>query len=285
LVEEVAPGVLDLRSTTIKRFDVAESILVVRFRIGLAERYNNAEGQRRYLTGRGVISGSVSPFRFEVDSEPEILWLDRESEVFGRFYSVDRWPKAQIFNRGLDLLTSGDVEGGMTVIESALMADPVDFPEGWEHLLPIVDEEREGERVDARIHLALASTYLDTGRLAEAETELRKAADLVKGRDRWSFAGDLLVVEARLDLLSGDPSAAYKDLKKGVLGTRGIQNRETWTLLAIAAHQVGDTEVFDQAAERAEELGVDLGPLRRDSAGSGAENLSQSQPPSVAAGG
>ena len=242
-------------------FDAAESTLVVKFRIGLAERYSNDEGRRRFLTGRGVISGEISPFRFEVDSEPEILWLDRESEVFGRFYNVDRWPKAQTFNRGLDLLTSGDVEDGIAVIESALTVDPVDFPEGWEHLLPKVDEEREGESVNARIHLALASIHLDAGRLASAEVELQQAADLVKGRDRWSFAGDLLVVDSRLNLLSGDSKTAFRDLKKGVLGPRGIENRETWTLLAIAAHQVGDTEVFLQARDRAGELGVDLGPL------------------------
>lgn len=262
-VVEVAPGIFDMRSRTIKRFDVDESTLVVRFRIGLAEEYSNDEGQRRYLTGRGVISGEASPFRFEVDQKPEILWLDRESEVFGRFYNVNRWPKAQTYNRGLDLLTSGDVDGGMTVIESALTIEPLNFPEGWEELLPVVDEEDERIRVDIRIHLALASAHLDAGRLTEAETEFGKAVDLVKGRNRWSFADDLLVVESRLNLLSGDTKTAFKDLKKGVLGTRGIQDRETWTLLAIAAHQEGDTETFKQARDRAEELGVALGPLKK----------------------
>ena len=260
-VVEVAPEILDLRSRSIKRFDVAGSTLVVRFSIGLSEEHSSAEGRRRYLTGRGVISGEVSPFRFEIDQEPEILWLDRESEVFGRFFNIDRWPKAQTANRGLDLLASGDIEGGIAVIESALSIGPIDFPEGWEELLPVVDEDAERARVDARIHLALASTYLDLGRTAEAEVEIEKAGESIKGRSRWSFAGDLLVVESRLRLLSGDPKTAFKELRKGVLGTRGIRNRETWALLAIAAHQVGEVEVFEQARDRAEDLGVDLGPL------------------------
>jgi hypothetical protein len=94
-----------------------------------------------------------------------------------------------------------------------------------------------------------------------AERELQDAENLIRGDDRWALARDLLVVESRLRLLSGQTKRAYRQLKKGVLGDRAIRSPATWALLAIAARAEGDTELALRAAERAKELNVDLGPL------------------------
>ena len=137
-------------------------------------------------------------------------------------------------------------------------------PIGWEDYFREVDAEEEGERLDARIHLALARLDLDAGRLSNDTIALEQAHDRIKSRDRWLLARDLLVMESRLEILSGNTKSAFRRLKKGVLGKRGIDAPETWALLAIAAHANGDTKVFERAAERAQELGVDLGPLTRE---------------------
>jgi hypothetical protein len=257
-VVETPSAALDLRYSASAQIDVSSSMLVVPVQIGLAR---NDSGARQELTGRLLVSGETSSFRFDIEHEPEVLWLDRESEVFGRFFATDRWPKRVAYEEGLDLEAAGDLEGARETYRRALEAMVAAVPPGWEEFFRDVDVASEGRSLDARIRLALARLELDDGRLSEAETELEHASDLVRSRDRWLLASDLLVAESRLELLSGDARAAFRRLKKNLLGKRGIDAPETWALLAIAADAVGDTEVFDRAAERAGELGVDLGPL------------------------
>jgi tetratricopeptide (TPR) repeat protein len=260
-VVEAASGGLDLRTRWVKRIDPAESRLVVGFRIGLADRPGSTEATRRLLTGSGVLSGEVSPFRFVVDEQPAVLWFDPNEEVFGRFLADDHWPKAAAFNSGLALVVAGDIDGGKALMQASLEAEIARIPLGWRDYFPMFDAEREANRANARTHLALASIQLDAGRMGGAERELQDAENLIRGDDRWALARDLLVVESRLRLLSGQTKRAYRQLKKGVLGDRAIRSPATWALLAIAARAEGDTELALRAAERAKELNVDLGPL------------------------
>jgi len=219
------------------------------------------------LKGRVLVAGETSPIRLEFDETPAVFWLDRDQEVFGRFFNTDRWPRRSSYYRGLDLDAAGDADGARETFERALAADVAIVPEGWEDYFHDVNVETEGERFDARIYLALVRLDLDAGRLDDARAGLELAREQIKSRDRWLLAESLLVLESRLELLSGDTKAAHRRLKKGVLGQRGIDTPETWALLAVSAHQVGDTEVFDRAVERAVELGVDLGPLENTDRG------------------
>lgn len=263
-VVQTSSGILDVGRNAESRLDVADSVLVVPFQIGVAgPPLENGRG-RPLLTGRLVVAGETTPFRFETDHVPEVFWLDRESEVFGRFFAGDRWPRRMAYYRGLDLQAAGDLSGSRERFRDALAAEVAVVPPGWDDFFEDIDVTVAGERLDARIRLALARLDLDDGELASAKAELETARDLVKSRDRWLLDHDLLVVESRLLLLSGESLTAFKLLKKRVLGRRGVESRETWALLAIAAYRVGDFTVFAQARDRADELGVDLGPLGQD---------------------
>jgi len=263
-VVETENGSFDLRRHARPQLDVTDSILVIPFQVGLAGEPEMADGRRPMLTGRVVVEGESSPFRLEFDHTPGVFWLDREEEVFGRFFNTDLWPRRTTFHQGLDLDAAGDADGARETVQRALSEEVTDVPQGWEDYFYDTDVTVEGERLDARIHLTLARLDLDAGRVDDAAIDLDRARDVIKSRDRWYLARSLLVVESRIELLSGDARAAYRRLKKGVLGKRGIDNPETWALLAIAADAAGETEVFERASTRADELGVDLGPLTRD---------------------
>jgi len=261
-VVESSFGVLDVRRREVPKLDAEGWRLVVPFQIGVVDR-SSGNGGRSIVAGRVPVSGPTSPFRIEVERRPEVLWLDREAEVFGRFFAVDRWPRLAAYLGALELEAAGDPEGAGAELFNALAAPVAVVPTGWEASFAPVDVTAEGRRLDARIRLALARLHLDAGRLAEARTEVTLARDLVASRDRWLLAADLLAVESRLDLLSGDAKPALRRLQDAVLGRRGVETPETWTLLAVAAAAVGDTDVLNTAAERASKLGVDLGPLTR----------------------
>ena len=260
-VVETASGELDVRRIAEIRSDVADSVLVVPFQIGIAGEPENEQGGRRLLSGRVVVAGASSSFRFEIEPEPEVFWLDREQKVFGRFFAIDRWPRGTAYFRGLDRAAEGDLDGARDTFRQALGAEVAVVPPGWEEFFRDIDAESEGASLNARIRLALARLDLDAGMLEEARREFDLAADLVRSRDRWLLGEDLLVVESRLDLLSGDPRSAFRLLKKNIFGNRGRDSRELWALLAIAAHLVGDDEIADSARDRAADLGVELGPL------------------------
>jgi hypothetical protein len=266
-VVETAAGKLDVRRNAEIGIDISSSVLAVPFQIGIAGPAGGGEEGRRMLSGRVLVSGESSSFRFEIGFEPEVLWLDRDGRVFGRFFAADRWPKRISYYRALDQEAAGDPAGARDAFRQALGAAVAVVPPGWEDSFRDIDVESERQSLDARIRLGLARLDLDAGKLADARRELELARDLVKSRDRWLLAEDLLVVESRLDLLSGDPRSAFKRLEKKVLGRRGVDSPETWTLLVVAAYEVGDLETLALAAERAEALGVDLGRLERSARG------------------
>jgi hypothetical protein len=253
-------GALDLQRRLEDRLEVGGSHFAVPIQVGLAG--DGADGVGRTLVeGRVLVSGRSSRFRLEVEGRPEVVWLDREAEVFGRFVAADRWPRLAATLEALALEAAGEPEGARAALEAALAAPVAVVPPGWEALLAPEDPAVESRRLDARIRLALARLHLDAGRLDEARREIAAARDLVASRDRWLLAADLLVVESRLDLLSGADGRAFRRLRDEVLGRRAVETPETWALLAVAAHAVGDTEVAARAARRAARLGVDLGPL------------------------
>ncbi len=259
-------GRLDVLRETAPRLDVTESVLVVPIQIGLWAEQAQPEPPMSddgppalFLTGRLVLEGESSPFRLELEQRPEILWLDRYGEVFGRFFAASRWPRQAFYFRGLDLKAAGDVSGA----EEALLAasrQPV-LAEGEGALGVDLDIDRITWTVDASIHLALAELYLDTRRLDEASQQLDAARETIPRSDRWANDRHILPLEARLGLLSGNSELAFKSLKKALGGRLPMESARAWALYAVAAHLNGPHRDYPLACRGALDRGVDLGPL------------------------
>jgi hypothetical protein len=266
-VVESSGGVLDVHRSAVTRLDPAGAVVVVPFQVGVTDTTDEGASRRRIFSGQLLVSGETSPFRLELGMEPEIFWIDRDSEVFGRFYNDLRWPRLNGLYRGRELAAAGDVDAALASLRAALSAPISVIPEKWRDGIRPFDPDEEARSIDAHIRLEMARIYLDVERVADAARELALADDLIRGSDRWELAADVLAAESRIDLLSGNAKPAFRRLKKRIFGSRGLNSSETWALLAVAAHAVGESEVFDRAASRAEDFGVDLGPLKKSEPG------------------
>jgi len=266
-VVERSGGRLDVMRTTTARLDVTDSVLVVPFQIGVEGDPDSGpvgggsdEGPRMVFTGRILLEGEVTPYRLEMDQRPEIFWLDRYGEVFGRFIAADRWPRRAALDKGMDLFVAGESQKAEEVLESAFDKPIFDADEKW--LGFEVDTQRAARAVDASIHVLLGRMFLDDDRLEEAAEELEMAERTLEREDRWRFDRQLLPLEARLFLLSGEPGAAHRILRKELGGRHTLESAEAWALFAVASSLTDQSKDYLRACGRALELGVDLGPLR-----------------------
>ncbi len=253
---------LDVSRTTTARLDVAGSVLVVPFQIGVRgdhEIGQSGDGPQEVLSGRILLEGEKTPFRLEMDREPEIFWLDRYGEVFGWFISADRWPRRAALQRGMDLLAAGETGQAEEVLVAAFSKPVFDADEQW--LGFEVDTQRASRAVDIALHLVLGRLFLDGDRLGEASEQLAMAENTMARQDRWRFDRQLLPLLARLSLLSGEPDEAYRRLRRGLSGRRTSESAEAWALFAVASHLTDRSKDYPRACRRALELGVDLGPL------------------------
>jgi len=263
-VVERPDGRLDVARRAEQRLDINDSVLVVPFQIGMADgadgdRAASADRFRRLLTGRVVLSGVTSAFRLEVDERPEIFWLDRNGEVFGRFFATSRWPRRSALERGLSYAASGAEESAEAEWLAAFGLEVVTVDE---RLLGIdVDVEAATRIVDTSLDLALARLYLDGGRLDEAADRIGSARERMRRQDAWRFDSDLLALEARLAIRSGRADLAARQLRKELGRDREGATAETAALLAIASSLTEREDDFEEACRDARERGVDLGPL------------------------
>jgi len=241
-------------------------VVVVPIQVGLAAADNeptSADGGepagQRFLTGRLVLAGETSPFRLEMDQRPEIVWLDRYGEVFGRFFAASRWPRRAAYLKGLELVAEGDAvaaeEAFLEAFRQPVLTDPeeavgLDF-----------DLERATWAVDASIHVALAELYLGERRLEAAMAQLTAARQIIPRSDRWLMERRLVPLEARLDLLSGDVDGALRRLERELGKSRQIGSADAWALYAVAAHLSSNGRDDAEACRGALDRGVDLGPL------------------------
>ncbi len=104
--------------------------------------------------------------------------------------------------------------------------------------------------------------FLDDDRIEEAAEQLEMAERRSERQDRWRFGRQLLPLKARLFMLSGEPDAAYRVLRKELGGRRALESAEAWALFAAAASLTARNKDYARACGRALEFGVDLGPLR-----------------------
>ncbi len=273
-LEKTANGSYDIRRQAIARLDVSSSGLVVPFQIGIKDvdsaaaelekdrKNSEADARPGILNGRVLLTGESSPFSFEIENEPEILFFDGHREVFGWFFCESRWPQRMAYFAGLNQMASGSFAGAEQALRRALTVEATPLPENWKHLEG--HSEYEARVMDSLIRFALIRLYLDHGRIDEAAHEYKALEDSFRRSDRLRFREALAVFAARIDLAQGDSLRAYSVLRKTFHGRKAIDSPEGYALLAVAAYLTDHDEVYGKARTRALDRGVDLGELDSD---------------------
>lgn len=72
--------------------------------------------------------------------------------------------------------------------------------------------------------------------------------------------GELKILESRLEMSRGSYDKAFKRLRKGIL-RGGLDNTESYVLLAIAAKATSHKAELDEALKEARDNGADLALL------------------------
>ena len=199
-------GVLDVGRERLEQIEVADSNLVVPVHIAVYDPQapGSEAMERQELDPREIgnallkthmlLEGETSELRVKIAYEPRRVYLDREKEVFGRFYDNLENPKRRRFSEALDLMAGGRLEEAETRFGEALAAAAGG---------PVAREEPEEDELlmlDGSIYLELGRLYLDQSRTADA---------------RWAFDQ----VDERVNRLdtvfpgaaAGDPGGASGD--------------------------------------------------------------------------
>ncbi len=266
-------GSLDVGRRRLDQIEVAGSALLVPIDIAV---YDPARGRQPGDDPKSVgnesagnvmlrtyrrLEGETTELAIELDLEPKELWLDRQREVFGRFFNQRRHPKRMLYYQGLDEAAAGRHGEAEALYRRALAAEAFAGPatERPDSGSPARSRER---LLDARIHLELARLLLDLDRLTEARAARDAARDQLTSATRFWLESGLKTLEARLALRSGEPQEAFRLLKKAV--RRGdVASTEGLLLFAIAACESSRAAECEAAAAAAEERGADVSLLRR----------------------
>ena len=212
------------------------------------------------VQGRMALRGESSEFSFELDYQPKELWLDRDGQVFGRFFNQSRHPKRMLFFQGQNRAAAGEHAEAEDLYRRALAAEVSSGPT-YEVPRAATVLEDEGRWLDAQIHLWLIRLYLDQGRVAAARTAFGRLEKNL-GSLRRSFKRPLWYFEARLAIVEHDYQKAYGLLNKKTL-RRAVQGEtEGLLLLAIAARETGRAAEYESALEAASARGADVAVLR-----------------------
>ena len=198
-----------------------------------------------------VISGRHTELEIDIEERPAQLWLDRDSEVFGRFLDRRKHPKRMLLLQASKLAAAGDLAAAEDTLRRALQKRS-----------PLASSDY---LLDAHLHLRLAYTLLDRGRDPEAATSLdlaREAFDQGKsalpGSETRRFASAFEVAEARMEIRRGDYHAALHRLSSGALDPKDATSTEGYLLLAIAAQATGQVQELEEALEIARRRGADV---------------------------
>jgi hypothetical protein len=206
-----------------------------------------------------LLRGASSEFSFDLEQDPRELWLDREAEVFGRFFNESRNPKRVLFYQAVDAMAAGKADEAEALFTRVLAAavEVVTDPSAAS------DKQRlkqEGKYLDAVIDLERARLWLDRGRDAEAREAFDRARKPLAAYGGW-VEEELTAIESRLDIHQGQAERAFKRLRKRVLGRGTVDSTEGYVLLAIAAQATGHGEELKEALKTAKENGADVSAL------------------------
>jgi hypothetical protein len=231
-------------------------------------------------SGQVVLEGRRDDFRIETDRRPVDVRLDPRGELLAWFYSARGHPKRFLHYEAEDLAAAGELAAAESRYLEALASpaeaetrDPLTSRSG--------EDAIQGRVQDVKIRLALTRVYLDQRRLDEAEAALDEIDRELETWDRMMFRMQRDALRSRLDILRGDYEPAYKRLKKTLrlasphrmrvpwrnlmlqlqLNTERAAVTEAYSLLAIAAHETGNRNVFRWALTEARARRVDVSAL------------------------
>ncbi len=255
-------GDFDVARERLDQIEIGASTLVVPFELAVYDPgapVVPGDSANAILTGNLQLEGEVTELDFEVEYQPRELWLDREQQVFGRFFNQRRDPKRVLYYQGMNQAAAGRHVEAEALLRRALSAEV--FAAGGASEAPAeTDLEADRRLFDAGIQLELARLFLDQDRLREARAAFDRARKLANKDLRLELGTELRAVEARLALRGGQPERAFRLLRK--TSGRGVADAESLLLLAIAARETGQPEVFEKAVEAAKDLGADVTALK-----------------------
>lgn len=263
-VLKTAGGGFDVARESLDQIAVATSTLVVPVEISVYDpsREEGKKGKKGETSANARVRGNIllrgekTELAIEVEHEPKDFWLDRNEEVFGRFFNESRNPKRVLFYQGIDAAAAGRAGEAEALFGKALAAEVVSASAAA--LLDKKLLKEEARLLDARIELALARLHLDQGRDAEAQAAFERARRALKGG--W-MEEELKILESRLEMRRGLYDKAFKRLRKGLLRGGGLDSTEGYVLLAIAARATGHPKELEEALKEARENGADLALL------------------------
>jgi tetratricopeptide (TPR) repeat protein len=258
-VVERAGGALDVAR---RRFEAAElggAPLAVPFQVVFT-------GGALGVQGQISLTGERSELTFEVEHRPDDVWLDTRREVYGRFFNERRHPKRTLLYQGFDLAASGENAEAEAYFRQALMMPPPvlrGVSPALEQLQAVADR-----LLNAQIHLELARVRMSGDRDEEARASLEEARQALERSEQPWIAGDLDLLEARLEIRRGDYARAFRRLRKDVLRRRRLDaaespSAESYLLLAIAARETGNERELAEAVAAARRKGAVVSLLSR----------------------
>ncbi len=260
-------GRVDIAHQCVSQIDVEQSTLIVPVQAMVYDPQRQGGAEKPELTGNRVIQfhttlrGPSTVIDFKVPLEPKQVWLDARSEVFGEFFSRRGNPKAMLYFQAVDLADAGSWEDAERRLHEALIAD---VGSGTSPGKEVDKQEIETRRIDldARIQWELARVYLASRRLESANVantaakKLWRKLELRRSPFRPIKPKTVVILEARLELLKGNPRAALK-----LLDAHKTSSREWYLSYALATCALGRQSEFEEAVEQAEERGADVSLL------------------------
>jgi hypothetical protein len=200
-------------------------------------------------------------FEVETDLEPVTFELDPRGEVLARFAATDDLLRT-LRLEAEDRLALDDRAGAEELLRRGLDAGPASAPEDTGPTAAYL--EALARREQGRLRATLARLLLDQGRLDEAKVELDQL-ETVLAHDRGALWFDREVLAARVELRTGRTADSFHRLRR-LLGrdanqaprVRADLAAEGWSLLAVAAHAVGEREIQTTALAIARSHGADV---------------------------
>jgi hypothetical protein len=239
---------------------------------------SDARGASRQ-SGQLFLQGRQDEFEIGTGRRPVDLRLDPHGEILAWFYSAKRHPKRFLQYQAADLAAAGEWDAAEARFLEALRLPGQSSsrdPLGPAPELP----GAQGSVQDLKIRLALVRLYTEQGREEETLAALDEIdRDLASNQMMFRMQRDAL--RSRMEIRQGRYDAAYRRLKKTLklasprndrtswrnvwwqyrLNTERSAVTEAFSLLAIAAYETGNEEMFLWALREARNRGVDVGPL------------------------
>jgi hypothetical protein len=269
-------GGYDVTRTILKAADVAKYAITVPVQIGVMQEGGKRDVSYRqkqieketgnaFFTRYFKLAGAEAAFEFDVPSEPRAFWVDRSNQALARFFDEKKGSKRSLILDAQRL----EYEGRHAEAEQRYReVTSVKFDEETDLDVLVTASQKEtalrgvSQYFDAASYLAIARMYLDQGKDAEVPALVQSARKAVNIVRRYGVDDETALVESRLQLRRGEYETVFKRLRKVMLGKSSTNDSaEGYAMLAVAANQMKEQDIAEEAADKARRKGVDLGPL------------------------